>query len=120
MGGKFCHRAYLYCFVTLHRNYKIGNKMATIEFTENGKYWVSPTLTGDDNGNIPFQLGFNTDGAKLHVDFTLDESVGWSNKAVILCPRMPELYGNIVTGATEGISVRLRTNKKPTVAIINE
>lgn len=94
--------------------------MANIEFTKEGKSWVSPVLEGDDDGCIAFQVGFTTDGAKLNVDFTLDESLGWSNKAVILCPRQPELYGDIITGAKEGIKVRLRTNKKPAVAIINE
>lgn len=94
--------------------------MANIEFTKEGNKYVSPILTGDDDGCIAFQVGFNTDGAKLSVDFTLGENLGWSNKAVILCPRMPELYGDIITGAKEGIKVRLRTNKKPAVAIINE
>lgn len=94
--------------------------MANIEFIKEGKSYVSPVLTGDDNGSIAFQVGFNTDGAKLSVDFTLDESVGWSNKAVLLCPRMPEVFGDIITGVADGIKVRLRTNKKPAVAIINE
>lgn len=94
--------------------------MANIEFTKEGNKYVSPVLTGDDNDCIAFQIGFNADGAKLSVDFTLDESVGWSNKAVLLCPRMPEVFGDIITGVREGIKVRLRTNKKPAVAIIND
>lgn len=94
--------------------------MANLDFTKEGNSWVSPALEGDDDYCIAFQFGFNTDSAKLEVEFTLDESIGWSNKAVILCPRLPKTYGDIVTGVKPGIKVRFKTNRKPDVAIINE
>ena len=94
--------------------------MANLEFIKEGNSWVSPALEGNDDGCIAFQLGFNTDGTKLEVEFTLDENVGWSNKAVIMCPRLPRTYGDVVTGVLPGIKVRFKTNRKPAVAILND
>ena len=97
---------------------KIANKMENLEFTKEGKYYVTGTLTPNSDGVVPFQIGINSLGGMLYVEVRLDESLPWSKKAVIPIPRMPDTYWDKIVGIGDNDLVRIKVNHKPAIAAI--
>ena len=92
--------------------------MENLEFTEEGRSYVTAPLSPNSDGVVSFQLGFTTVGAMLTVEVKIDESLPWSKKVAIPMPRMPETYCDKIIGIADSDIVRLKVNHKPALAAI--
>lgn len=84
-----------------------------LNFIVDGDYYVSDTLTGGENGCVAYQLNFEETGASVIVEYSVFPELGW---AAASRAKAGLAHADVISGALDGISVRIRTTHRPAAA----
>lgn len=84
-----------------------------LNFTADGRYFVSDQLTGGDSGCVAFQLNFEKAGAEVVVEFSVFPEMGWED---LTTKTAGITHPDVVSGVLPGIQARIRTTQEPTEA----
>lgn len=84
-----------------------------LNFIVDGDYYVSDTLTGGYNGCVAYQLNFEEADAIVIVEYSVFPEMGWTAASRA---KAGLSYPDVVSGALDGINVRIRTTHRPAEA----
>lgn len=87
--------------------------MENLNFTKHGNWYVSEPAAGGESGIIMIHINFKAKPAKIIVERTFDESLGW---AVVTSRSVGDNYEETITGVLGTTKVRIRIDEEATAA----